>query len=71
MSSVLDSGAAALLTRAVQLDNEGRYQESLSCYQSGIEQLLQVVKGSSFNVPSSLKLKSLVHGDWQWQPFGE
>jgi MIT (microtubule interacting and transport) domain len=60
MSSVQESGAAALLTRAVQLDNEGRYQEALGCYQSGIEQLLQVVKGlmyshTAFSVEISLE----------------
>jgi hypothetical protein len=49
MSSVQESGAAALLTRAVQLDNEGHCQEALSCYQSGIAQLLQVVKGLMFS----------------------
>jgi len=45
MSSVKESGAVALLTRAVQLDNEGRCDEALSCYQSGIEQLMTVMKG--------------------------
>ena len=70
MSSVQESGAAALLTRAVQLDNEGRCQEALSCYQSGIEQLLQVVKGLiysqiafSFKIPLEcyLKVSALMH----------
>jgi len=45
MTSVKESGAVALLTRAVQLDNEGRCNEALSCYQSGIEQLMSVMKG--------------------------
>lgn len=45
MSLVKESGAVALLTRAVQLDNEGRCDEALSCYQSGIEQLMTVMKG--------------------------
>jgi len=45
MSSVKESGAVALLTRAVELDNEGRCDEALSCYQSGIEQLMTVMKG--------------------------
>jgi len=47
MTSVKESGAVALLTRAVQLDNEGRCDEALSCYQSGIEQLMTVMKGLS------------------------
>jgi len=45
MSAIKESGAVALLTRAVQLDNEGRCDEALSCYQSGIEQLMTVMKG--------------------------
>ena len=45
MSSVKESGAVALLKRAVELDNDGRCDEALSCYQSGIEQLMTVMKG--------------------------
>ena len=43
--SVHESGAAALLKRAVELDTAERYEESLLCYQSGIEQLMTVLKG--------------------------
>lgn len=39
------SVAAAVLTRAVELDSESRYQQALVCYQEGIDLLLQVLKG--------------------------
>jgi len=51
MSSVKESGAVALLVRAVELDNEGRCDEALSCYQSGIEQLMAVMKGRHLFAP--------------------
>lgn len=60
MSSVKESGAVALLTRAVELDNEGRCDEALSCYQSGIEQLMTVMKESTdSSVKSRLKTRML------------
>lgn len=64
MSSVKESGAVALLTRAVQLDNEGRCDEALSCYQSGIEQLMTVMKESTdYSVKSRLKARMLEYID--------
>ena len=45
-NSLQESGATALLKRAVELDKEGRLHESLISYQAGLEQLLQVLKGA-------------------------
>ncbi|KAG9492344.1 hypothetical protein GDO78_000709 [Eleutherodactylus coqui] len=42
----MESSAGAVLRRAVELDGIGRYQDSLVCYQEGIELLLQVLKGT-------------------------
>lgn len=39
------AAAVTVLTRAVQLDSECRYQQALICYQEGIDLLLQVLKG--------------------------
>lgn len=37
--------AITVLSRAVKLDEEGRYQPALVCYQEGIDLLLQVLRG--------------------------
>ncbi|KAG8586831.1 hypothetical protein GDO81_005494 [Engystomops pustulosus] len=42
----VENSAGAVLRRAVELDGGGRYQESLVCYQEGIELLLQVLKAT-------------------------
>ncbi|XP_075121305.1 MIT domain-containing protein 1 isoform X3 [Leptodactylus fuscus] len=42
----VENSAGAVLRRAVELDGSGRYQESLVCYQEGIELLMQVLKGT-------------------------
>ncbi|XP_057237469.1 MIT domain-containing protein 1 isoform X3 [Malurus melanocephalus] len=54
MSRVRNDGTAALeragvemVKRAVQLDEASRFQESLVCYQEGIDLLLQVVKATT------------------------
>lgn len=39
------AAAVTVLTRAVQLDSESRYQQALVCYQEGIDLLLQILKG--------------------------
>ncbi|KAM8977449.1 ATP-binding cassette sub-family C member 5-like [Pelodytes ibericus] len=44
--SGVENCASGVLRRAVELDSKGRYQESLVCYQEGIELLLQVLKGT-------------------------
>ncbi|KAE8625587.1 hypothetical protein XENTR_v10006327 [Xenopus tropicalis] len=44
--SGVENSAGVVLRRAVELDGKGRYQESLVCYQEGIELLLQVLKGT-------------------------
>lgn len=41
----MENSAGSVLRRAVDLDGNGRFQESLVCYQEGIELLLQVLKG--------------------------
>ncbi|XP_040849720.1 MIT domain-containing protein 1 isoform X3 [Ochotona curzoniae] len=38
--------AITVLSRAVKLDEEGRYQPALVCYQEGIDLLLQVLRGT-------------------------
>ncbi|XP_073470790.1 MIT domain-containing protein 1-like isoform X1 [Aquarana catesbeiana] len=44
--SGMENSAGVVLRRAVELDNNGRFQESLVCYQEGIDLLLQVLKGT-------------------------
>ncbi|KAG8452192.1 hypothetical protein GDO86_004111 [Hymenochirus boettgeri] len=44
--SLVENAAVGVLRRAVELDGNGRYQESLVCYQEGIELLLQVLRGT-------------------------
>ena len=43
-TTVLESAAITLIKRAVELDNSGRYTESLTFYESGIQQLMQVLR---------------------------
>lgn len=45
-SAALERAGAETLKRAVELDLASRFQESLVCYQEGIDLLLQVVKGT-------------------------
>ncbi|MBN3281132.1 MITD1 protein, partial [Polyodon spathula] len=40
----MESSAVTVLTRAVELDTSSRFQESLICYQEGIQLLLDVLK---------------------------
>ena len=40
----MDAPAVKLLKRAVELENQKRYQPSLICYQEGIDLLLQTMK---------------------------
>ncbi|KAM4795961.1 MIT domain-containing protein 1 [Rhinophrynus dorsalis] len=42
----VENSAIVVLRRAVELDGNGRFQESLVCYQEGIELLLQVLRGT-------------------------
>lgn len=42
----MENSAGSVLRRAVDLDGNGRFQESLVCYQEGIELLLQVLKAT-------------------------
>jgi len=44
--SGVEASAVSLLTRAVEMDQNGRFTESLVCYQEGIQLLLEVLKGS-------------------------
>ncbi|XP_018418748.1 PREDICTED: MIT domain-containing protein 1 isoform X2 [Nanorana parkeri] len=48
--SGVENSAGVVLRRAVELDGSGRYQESLVCYQEGIDLLLQVLKGTKDDV---------------------
>lgn len=45
-TAALERAGAETVKRAVQLDLASRFQESLVCYQEGIDLLLQVVKGT-------------------------
>lgn len=45
-TAALERAGAETVKRAVQLDVACRFQESLVCYQEGIDLLLQVVKGA-------------------------
>uniref|UniRef100_A0A8C3CLM2 Microtubule interacting and trafficking domain containing 1 n=1 Tax=Cairina moschata TaxID=8855 RepID=A0A8C3CLM2_CAIMO len=46
-TAALERAGAETVKRAVELDLASRFQESLVCYQEGIDLLLQVVKGTS------------------------
>lgn len=41
----METSAISVLKRAVELDHGGRVQESLVCYQEGIQLLMDVLKG--------------------------
>ena len=45
--SGMETSAISVLKRAVELDQSGRFQESLVCYQEGIQLLIDVLKGLS------------------------
>lgn len=46
--SGMESSAISVLKRAVELDHSDRFQESLVCYQEGIQLLMDVLKGALF-----------------------
>lgn len=50
--SGMETSAISVLKRAVELDQSGRFQESLVCYQEGIQLLMDVLKGLSVCVSS-------------------
>lgn len=41
----METSAVSVLKRAVELDQSSRFQESLVCYQEGIQLLIDVLKG--------------------------
>lgn len=43
--SGMEASAVSVLKRAVELDQGGRFQEALVCYQEGIQLLMDVLKG--------------------------
>lgn len=43
--SGMETSAVSVLKRAVELDHSGRFQESLVCYQEGIQLLMDVLRG--------------------------
>ncbi|XP_017195153.1 MIT domain-containing protein 1 isoform X2 [Oryctolagus cuniculus] len=43
------SAAVTVLSRAVELDSESRYQPALVCYQEGIDLLLQVLRDGKYH----------------------
>ncbi|KAK6173894.1 hypothetical protein SNE40_017269 [Patella caerulea] len=42
----IETSAISLLRRAVELDSSKRYDEAVTCYQEGLQLLLQVLKGT-------------------------
>lgn len=42
----MEASAVSVLKRAVELDQSERFQESLVCYQEGIQLLMDVLKGT-------------------------
>jgi hypothetical protein len=40
-----DTAAIELIKRAIQLDDEQKYPDALTCYSEGIRMLLKAVKG--------------------------
>lgn len=51
----MEDSAAVVLKRALELDLASRFQESLICYQEGIDLLLSVLKGECFVFPPKNK----------------
>ncbi len=49
----MEASAISVLKRAVELDQSGRFQESLVCYQEGIQLLMDVLKGLCLHVHPS------------------
>lgn len=50
MVTGVEASAISVLKRAVEMDTARRFDESLVCYQEGINLLLQVLKGMSTEV---------------------
>lgn len=57
----METSAISVLKRAVELDQSTRFQESLVCYQEGIQLLMDVLKGNTHTVT--------VTGVWGWHLF--
>jgi len=45
MAEGMESAAVSVLKRAVELDNKHRWTESMTCYQEGLQLLMEVIKG--------------------------
>nr|XP_022328172.1 MIT domain-containing protein 1-like [Crassostrea virginica] len=43
----VESSAISILKRAVELDTSKRYDEAVTCYQEGLQLMLEVIKGAS------------------------
>lgn len=55
----METSAISVLKRAVELDQSGRFQESLVCYQEGIQLLIDVLKGLCFPPSGVYTLRAL------------
>ncbi|KAM6179779.1 MIT domain-containing protein 1 [Erethizon dorsatum] len=53
--------AITVLSRAVELDSESRYQQALVCYQEGIDLLLQVRKGTQDHTKRCYLREKITH----------
>lgn len=48
--SGMEASAVSVLKRAVELDQSERFQESLICYQEGIQLLMDALKGPPLKI---------------------
>lgn len=51
----MESAAAAVLTRAVEIDTKEQYTMALVLYQEGVQMLLDVMKGITMLTPTLLR----------------
>lgn len=50
----VESSAISILKRAVELDTSKRYDEAVTCYQEGLQLMLEVIKGTC-TAPCSIR----------------
>ena len=55
--------AISILTRAVTLDTEHRYTESLVCYQEGIQILMQVLRDETMGESKKQAIRVKIDGN--------
>ena len=66
--ATVESSAIQVLMRAVELDQEHKYDESLTCYEQGIRLLLQASRGKLLTIlPKCLFFVSLHSKRFQYK----